>query len=300
MDTSNANTNSVRDAAFATVPRFVRSVYDMLQHEDQRILSWSADGSHFQVYDVPRLETAVLRKYFKHGKFSSFQRQLNNFGFHKWTKTRASVATFSHDVLVRCPGSELAALVGQMKPKQNPTATAATPVKATTSAKRPRSLLSTTTATEHTTALKKCKMSPRDVCAVDDLSDVSFASILEPLWVLEDVSYGSKDDVLLVEEMDSVDVLALDWDAFVSPLETPAYHSNRNSNSDRISDIDCISDIDFDTELDFGFELDCAASYGLLTEADVSAVLGGLETAQACSDCELDVLLADVDTLFFV
>ncbi|KAG3107312.1 hypothetical protein PI124_g12753, partial [Phytophthora idaei] len=54
----------------ATVPRFVRAVYDMLQNEDQRILSWSADGSRFQVYDVPRLETEVLRKYFKHDKFS--------------------------------------------------------------------------------------------------------------------------------------------------------------------------------------------------------------------------------------
>ncbi|ETL32206.1 hypothetical protein L916_15192, partial [Phytophthora nicotianae] len=43
------------------VPRFVRAVYDMLQNEDQCILSWSADGSHFQVYDVPRLESEVLR-----------------------------------------------------------------------------------------------------------------------------------------------------------------------------------------------------------------------------------------------
>ncbi|KAF1792209.1 Heat shock transcription factor family [Phytophthora cactorum] len=166
------------------VPRFVRAVYDMLQNEDQRILSWSADGSRFQVYDVPRLETEVLRKYFKHDKFSSFQRQLNNFGFHKWTKTRASVATFSHDMLVRCHPSQLSALVSQMKLKQK--------------------AVTTTTATPHTALVKKPKMSPRDVCAVHELSGMSFASILEPLWLLEDDICSSEDDLLLLDALDSI------------------------------------------------------------------------------------------------
>ncbi|ETP08420.1 hypothetical protein F441_15589, partial [Phytophthora nicotianae CJ01A1] len=54
LDSDPKNTS---DTSFVIVPRFVRAVYDMLQNEDQCILSWSADGSHFQVYDVPRLES---------------------------------------------------------------------------------------------------------------------------------------------------------------------------------------------------------------------------------------------------
>uniref|UniRef100_K3WRA8 HSF-type DNA-binding domain-containing protein n=1 Tax=Globisporangium ultimum (strain ATCC 200006 / CBS 805.95 / DAOM BR144) TaxID=431595 RepID=K3WRA8_GLOUD len=93
------------------VPRFLQSLYEILHNEDQNILTWSADGAYFQVLDVARLEREVLPKYFKHGKFTSFQRQLNNFSFRKWTKTRANVCTFSHDVLVRCAYlSELTAL----------------------------------------------------------------------------------------------------------------------------------------------------------------------------------------------
>ncbi|KAG2790848.1 hypothetical protein Pcac1_g78 [Phytophthora cactorum] len=291
------------DAAFATVPRFVRAVYDMLQNEDQRILSWSADGSRFQVYDVPRLETEVLRKYFKHDKFSSFQRQLNNFGFHKWTKTRASVATFSHDMLVRCHPSQLSALVSQMKLKQKAvTTTTATPVEPSTSMKRPRSLLETST-TQHTALVKKPKMSPRDVCAVHELSGMSFASILEPLWLLEDDICSSEDDLLLLDALDSVELTALDWDAVVSSVD------DSNGDSDSSGDSDSDSSVnDVNAVLDFFFELDCAPSIGVLDEAHVSAILSSLETSQTLSDCELDVLLEDlsdikaddVDALLFV
>ncbi|KAE9096655.1 hypothetical protein PF007_g16920 [Phytophthora fragariae] len=236
------------DPASTSVPRFVRAVYDMLQNEDQRILSWSADGSHFQVYDVPRLEVEVLRKYFKHGRFTSFQRQLNNFGFHKWTKTRASVATFSHDVLVRCHPSQLATLVGRMQ------------VKPTTAA-----------------AAKKHKLSPRDVCTVDDLADLRFASILEPLWALND-SCNTDEELLLgaLDPIELTELAELDWDAVISPLEVYA----------------CDSDSDVD--------INCAAS-SLLTEDDVTAVLSDLDAVQVLPGCELDSLLggeSDTDADF--
>ncbi|KUF97517.1 hypothetical protein AM588_10009372 [Phytophthora nicotianae] len=279
------------------VPRFVRAVYDMLQNEDQCILSWSADGSHFQVYDVPRLESEVLRKYFKHAKFSSFQRQLNNFGFHKWTKTRASVATFSHDVLVRCHPSQLIVLVSQMKLKQKAvTTTTTTPVKAAPSMKRPRSLLDTTT-TQYSTSTKKYKMSPRDVCVVDELSDVTVASCVDPLWLLEDIC-SNKDDLVLLDALDSVELEELDWDAVISPVDVSSNDSDTNSDI-RINNVD--------VDLDFCFELDGAAPTDVLTDADVSVILGDLEITQVILDCEFDVRLedvaiisTDVDTPLFV
>ncbi|EGZ05879.1 hypothetical protein PHYSODRAFT_258136 [Phytophthora sojae] len=247
-------------ASDATVPRFVRAVYDMLQNEDQRILSWSADGSHFQVYDVPRLETKVLRKYFKHGKFTSFQRQLNNFGFHKWTKTRASVATFSHDVLVRCHVSELAVLQQRRRDPRPclPSGPGAFWLRRETSS-----------------AAKKQKMSPRDVCAVDDLAEISFDCVLEPLWALGDNC--NTDDGLLLDPLDSVELTALvelDWDAAISPLQLELEADARADENNNSIDVNC-------------------AASGLLSEDDVAAVVCDLDAAQVLSNCELDSLLGD-------
>ncbi|KAG6610950.1 heat shock transcription factor [Phytophthora cinnamomi] len=98
------------------VPKFLRSLYDILHYEDQAILTWSKDGTYFQIFDTKRLEVAVLPKYFKHGKFASFQRQLNNFGFRKWTKTQSSVCTFSHHHLVRCHPQQLADFISRRPP----------------------------------------------------------------------------------------------------------------------------------------------------------------------------------------
>jgi hypothetical protein len=277
---SNTNLSSTAsDAASATAPRFVRAVYDMLQNEDQRILSWSADGSHFQVYDVARLESEVLRKYFKHNKFSSFQRQLNNFGFHKWTKTRASVATFSHDVLVRCHPAHLGALASQMTPmtpmktqtKTTPAAFSSVPVEPCTAAKRPRALLAVPS--EQPASVKKHKMSPRDVCAVDDQADISFSCTLEPLWLL-DGNY-SKGDLLL--DWDAVDLVELDWDAVISPVEIEV-------------EAGC-DDNDFGSVMGVDADLACAAVCGLLTDDDVAAALDNLDAADALLGRDLDAML---------
>lgn len=97
------------------IPKFLRALYQMLETEDPSILSWTEDGSAFQIFNLDALEHKVLPKYFKHNKFTSFQRQLNNFHFRKWTKTRALVCTFSHDVLVRCDLSYLGNLVAKLQ-----------------------------------------------------------------------------------------------------------------------------------------------------------------------------------------
>lgn len=93
------------------VPKFLHTLYTILSTEHASIIAWSPCGTFFQIFDMNRLEEIVLPRYFKHNKFVSFQRQLNNFGFHKWTKTRASVCTFSHDTLVQCHPSELSKML---------------------------------------------------------------------------------------------------------------------------------------------------------------------------------------------
>jgi hypothetical protein len=93
------------------IPKFIKCLYQILNTEDARIIGWVGNGSYFQIYNMTALEQQVLPKYFNHGKFSSFQRQLNNFAFRKWTKTRANVCTFSHDVFIQCPLNMLSELV---------------------------------------------------------------------------------------------------------------------------------------------------------------------------------------------
>ncbi|KAG7375513.1 hypothetical protein PHYPSEUDO_000932 [Phytophthora pseudosyringae] len=92
-------------AAACKVPKFLRSLYAILQTEDPVVISWVENKelkpnsvTAFHILEMERFEREILPKYFKHQKFASFQRQLNNFGFRKWTKTQSSgVCTFSHN-----------------------------------------------------------------------------------------------------------------------------------------------------------------------------------------------------------
>ena len=82
-----------------SVAPFVRKLHQMLQQESiapSPILSWAHHDTAFVIYDLDALEARVLPKYFDLIKYKSFQRQLHYFGFRKWTKTMASVCTYSH------------------------------------------------------------------------------------------------------------------------------------------------------------------------------------------------------------
>jgi hypothetical protein len=59
----------------------------MLEEEKfPECISWSVDGTSFTVSNPQELEQRVLPSYYKSSKFSSFQRQLNYFGFKKVKK----------------------------------------------------------------------------------------------------------------------------------------------------------------------------------------------------------------------
>ncbi|KAG3107724.1 hypothetical protein PI124_g17230 [Phytophthora idaei] len=83
------------------VPKFLRFLFQILEVEDPNIITWSHEGTAFQIIQPEELANQILPRYFKHNKVSSFQRQLNYFGFKKWTKTQTIICTFSHPFFLR-------------------------------------------------------------------------------------------------------------------------------------------------------------------------------------------------------
>jgi len=62
---------------------FPRKVYEILSEQPPAIVSWNTSGRSFSIHDMDRFVSEVLQKYFAHQKFSSFQRQLNLYGFKR-------------------------------------------------------------------------------------------------------------------------------------------------------------------------------------------------------------------------
>lgn len=67
------NTNSV--------PEFLYQLTKMLTDNNSDVIEWA--HGRIEVHSPQKLESDVLKKYFRHSKFASFQRQLNYFGFRK-------------------------------------------------------------------------------------------------------------------------------------------------------------------------------------------------------------------------
>ncbi|KAG1707088.1 hypothetical protein DVH05_026284 [Phytophthora capsici] len=91
----------VGDHKAKEVAPFLKSLRQILDNENPAILRWTADGKAFEIHDMEAMMRQVLPKYFKHGKYTSFQRQLNYFNFRKWTKSKAVVCTFSNPFFQR-------------------------------------------------------------------------------------------------------------------------------------------------------------------------------------------------------
>uniref|UniRef100_A0A7S0UPI0 HSF-type DNA-binding domain-containing protein n=1 Tax=Pseudo-nitzschia delicatissima TaxID=44447 RepID=A0A7S0UPI0_9STRA len=89
--------------------QFARRLYEMLQSEAKiaseskepnAYISWSQSGIAFRIIDVEGFTSSVLPKYFRTKKFSSFQRNLNLYGF---TKVRRGPDTdmYAHQSFIR-------------------------------------------------------------------------------------------------------------------------------------------------------------------------------------------------------
>ncbi|KAM3140956.1 Heat shock factor protein 4 [Paramecium bursaria] len=75
--------------------KFISKTFEILQNKQlQRIISWNQDGSGFLIFQKKQFIDEVLPVYFKHCKYPSFIRQLNNYGF-KQVKSK-EYTEFSH------------------------------------------------------------------------------------------------------------------------------------------------------------------------------------------------------------
>ncbi|KAK4257797.1 hypothetical protein QN277_007335 [Acacia crassicarpa] len=65
-------------------PPFLKKTFEMVEDPvTDPIVSWSEARDSFIVWDSHEFSKILLPKYFKHGNFSSFIRQLNTYGFRK-------------------------------------------------------------------------------------------------------------------------------------------------------------------------------------------------------------------------
>ena len=59
-------------------PPFLSKIFDMVEDSStDSIVSWSMARNSFVVWDSHKFSADILPRYFKHGNFSSFIRQLN-------------------------------------------------------------------------------------------------------------------------------------------------------------------------------------------------------------------------------
>ncbi|CCI50642.1 unnamed protein product [Albugo candida] len=90
-----------QDEKSKEVAPFLKNLRRMLEEESDEVLRWTDDGRAFEIHDMENMMESILPKYFKHRKYTSFQRQLNYFNFKKWTKSKAVVCTFSNEHFIR-------------------------------------------------------------------------------------------------------------------------------------------------------------------------------------------------------
>lgn len=90
-------TNEEKFAAVASP--FLRKLLSIIEDMDtQHLCSWTKSGRSFVVWHPIRFENEVLPRYYKHSNFSSFVRQLNQYGFHK---LHPEAWEFGHPLFVR-------------------------------------------------------------------------------------------------------------------------------------------------------------------------------------------------------
>mmetsp|Transcript_19334 Transcript_19334/g.44054 ORF Transcript_19334/g.44054 Transcript_19334/m.44054 type:complete len:239 (-) Transcript_19334:173-889(-) len=98
--------------------QFPRRLYEMLEVEsssqssqdfDKKIIRWSKSGRAFKISDTKTFAEILLPRYFKTSKFSSFQRNLNLYGFSK-VRRGPDADMYAHPSFIRGSPSNLSEL----------------------------------------------------------------------------------------------------------------------------------------------------------------------------------------------
>ncbi|POM81844.1 HSF-type DNA-binding protein [Phytophthora palmivora] len=201
---------SVSSAKPKEVAPFLKSLRQILDTEDPAILRWTSDGKAFEIHDMDAMMRLVLPKYFKHGKYTSFQRQLNYFNFRKWTKSKAVVCTFSNSFFQR----DQPALTWRITRKKSLHFQDAKKVERTT--KKPIKMKYPTRRTPSKPIVIKLPVEARSPASFPSPTDAyTLANELD----LRNV-YGEVSDITFHEPSPLLDEHSLDWvDVLYSSLE---------------------------------------------------------------------------------
>ncbi|KAK8802129.1 hypothetical protein WA158_006523 [Blastocystis sp. Blastoise] len=103
------------------IPAFLTKTFAIMHNNQfQNIVRWNDAGDAILIEKVEEFSQTVLPKYFKHGNFASFVRQLNMYGFHK-TRQDPNWREFQHPMFKRGRVDLLAHIkrktgVGKQKP----------------------------------------------------------------------------------------------------------------------------------------------------------------------------------------
>lgn len=65
---------------------FPQKLFSLMENEPGDVVAWSERGLSFRVVNPDKFAEEVVPKYFRHTKMTSFQRQLNLYGFRRVTK----------------------------------------------------------------------------------------------------------------------------------------------------------------------------------------------------------------------
>jgi len=80
-------------------PPFLLKLYEFVDdRKTDAVVSWDPGDNSFTVHRPTEFSNEILPKYFKHNNFSSFVRQLNQYGFHKVDPDKWS---FSHELFMK-------------------------------------------------------------------------------------------------------------------------------------------------------------------------------------------------------